>query len=160
MTSGPSSRMRWSITGTTARLVHACIAVALSVSSGSNLRRSTSVEDSARPSVKCAKPHEWNIGAAIIVLPRARSGIFENSAAAGSSDSGCLRDALFGVPVVPLVRMRTRPFSDGGVRSDASPEAMRSSSSGTSGFSSPSNQPMNVRRPSAASAHSSANSSS
>ena len=43
------------------------------------------------PSVKCAKPQEWNIGAAIIVVSRARSGIFENSAAAGSSDSGCLR---------------------------------------------------------------------
>ena len=73
------------------------------------------------PSVKCAKPHEWNIGAAIIVRSRARSGIFENSAAAGSSDSGCLRCAPFGVPVVPLVRMTTRPFSAGGTTSAGSP---------------------------------------
>ena len=44
------------------------------------------------PSVKCAKPHEWNIGAAIIVvLARRAAGSVENSAAAGSSDSGCLR---------------------------------------------------------------------
>ena len=63
---------------------------------GVDLRRSTSVEPSAMPSVKCAKPHEWNIGAAICVFSRARSGIFENSAAAGSSDSGCLRLAPFG----------------------------------------------------------------
>src|SRR3712207_8472382 len=45
---------------------------------------------------------------------RARSGILENSTAAGSSDSGCLREAPLGVPVVPDVRMTTRPFSAGG----------------------------------------------
>ena len=72
----------------------------------------------AAPSVKCAKPQEWNIGAAIIVVSRARSGIFENSAAAGSSESGCLRAAPFGVPVVPEVRITTRPGSAGGCRSD------------------------------------------
>ena len=46
--------------------------------------------------MKCANPQEWNIGAAIIVVSRALSGIFENSAAAGSSESGCLRAAPFG----------------------------------------------------------------
>ncbi len=66
------------------------------------------------PSVKCAKPQEWNIGAAIIVVSRARNGIFENRAAAGSRLSGWLRLAPFGVPVVPLVRMTTRPLSTGG----------------------------------------------
>ena len=67
--------MRWSITGTTTSAVQPCCAIALSVSSGSNLRRMTSVELSAMPSVKCAKPQEWNIGAASIVCSRARSGI-------------------------------------------------------------------------------------
>ena len=86
------------------------------------------------PSVKCAKPHEWNIGAAIIVGSPARSGIFENSAAAGSSDSGCLRCAPLGVPVVPLVRITTRPFSAGGTTSSGSPASIRSSSSGSLGF--------------------------
>ena len=33
------------------------------------------------PSVKCAKPQEWNSGAAIIVLSRALSGIIASSAA-------------------------------------------------------------------------------
>ncbi len=69
---------------------------------------------SGSASVKCAKPHEWNIGAAIIVVSRACSGIFENSAAAGSSESGWLRAAPLGVPVVPEVRITTRPFSAGG----------------------------------------------
>ena len=59
--------------------------------------------------MKCAKPHEWNSGAATIVVSRACSGIFDSSAAAGSSESGWLRDAPFGVPVVPEVRITTRP---------------------------------------------------
>ena len=66
------------------------------------------------PSVKCTKPHEWNIGAAIIVFSRAFSGIMASSAAAGSSDLGCERDAPFGVPVVPEVRMIALPRSLGG----------------------------------------------
>ncbi len=59
-------------------------------------------------------PHEWNIGAAIIVVSRALSGIASNSEATGVSESGCLRWAPFGVPVVPLVRMMTRLGSSGG----------------------------------------------
>ncbi len=89
------------------------------------------------PSVKCTKPHEWNIGAAIIVGSPARSGIFENSAAAGSSDSGCLRWAPLGEPVVPLVRMTTRPLLSGGTTSLGSPASIRSSSSGSLGASPP-----------------------
>ena len=73
-------------------------------------------------------PHEWNMGAAIIVGSSALSGIFENSEAIGSIESGCLRCAPFGVPVVPEVRMTMRPFSSGGSRPDGSPEATRSSS--------------------------------
>ena len=132
--SAGSSMMRLSITGTTTSAVHSCWAVALSVSSGSNLRRRTSVEPRPMPSVKCTKPQEWNIGAAIIVGSPARSGILENRAAAGSSDSGCLRCAPFGVPVVPLVRITTRPLFSGGTTSSGSPAAMRSSSSGSFGF--------------------------
>ena len=90
--------MRWSITGTSASAEARCSATARSVSSGSKRRRRISVEASGSASVKCAKPQEWNIGAAITVVSRARSGIFENSAAAGSSESGCLRGAPFGVP--------------------------------------------------------------
>src|ERR671931_252766 len=45
--SSGSSRMRWSITGTTMSAVHSCCAVALRQSSGSNLRRRTSVEQRA-----------------------------------------------------------------------------------------------------------------
>ncbi len=41
--------MRWSITGTTTSAVQPCCAIALSVSSGSNLRRMTSVVLSAMP---------------------------------------------------------------------------------------------------------------
>ena len=85
------------------------------------------------PSVKCTKPHEWNIGAAIIVGSPARSGIFEKSAAAGSSDSGCLRWAPLGEPVVPLVRITTRPLLSGGTTSSGSPASIRSSSSGSLG---------------------------
>ena len=106
--------MRCSITGTTARAVHSNCATALRQSSGSNLRRRTTVDDRARPSVQCRKPHEWNSGAATCVVSRVRSGILSKRIAAGSSESGSLRDAPFGAPVVPDVRMTVRPFSPGG----------------------------------------------
>ena len=120
--------MRWSITGTTISAVHSCCAVSESVPSGSNLRLSTTVDSRPIASVKCAKPQEWNIGAAIIVRSRARSGIRSSSAATGSSDCGCLRLAPFGVPVVPEVRISALPCSGGGDRSDVSPRAISSSS--------------------------------
>ena len=99
-----------------------------SVASGSNLRLSTIVVHRPIASVKCAKPQEWNIGAAIIVRSRDFSGICSSSAATGSSDWGCLRLAPFGVPVVPEVRMSALPWSGGGARSDVSPRATSSSS--------------------------------
>ena len=108
-----------------------CCETARSVSSGSNLRRSTSVEESGRASVKWAKPQEWNIGAAIIVVSRALSGIFENSAAAGSSVSGCARAAPFGCPVVPEVRITTRPVCVGARTSESALRAISSSSTGS-----------------------------
>ena len=120
--------MRWSITGTTTSAVHSCCAVSESTPSGSNLRASTSVEDRLMPSVKCAKPQEWNSGAAIIVCSRAFSGIRDSSAAAGSSDRGCEREAPFGVPVVPEVRITALPRSLGGFEVGAVAAAIRSSS--------------------------------
>ena len=101
--------MRWSITGTTTSAVQPCWAVSDSVASSSNLRLSTIVDERPMPSVKCAKPQAWNSGAAIIVFSRAFSGIRESSAATGSSDFGWLREAPFGVPVVPEVRMIALP---------------------------------------------------
>ena len=103
------------------------------MSSGSNLRRSTTVEASGSARVKCAKPHEWNMGAAIMVVSRARRGILEKSAATGSIESGCLRAAPLGVPVVPDVRMTTLPRSAGAFRSESSPCRISSSSKGSGG---------------------------
>ncbi len=104
------------------------------MSSGSKRRRSISVDASGSARLKCAKPHEWNIGAAIIVVCRARSGIFENSAATGSSVSGWLRAAPFGVPVVPDVSITTRPLSVGGSSSEVSPRSISCSMTGSSGL--------------------------
>ena len=133
-TSSGSSRIRCIITGTTISAVHSCWAVSSSVFSGSNLRLSTSVDDRLIPSVKCTKPQEWNIGAAIIVFSRALSGIMASSAAAGSRLRGCERDAPFGVPVVPDVRMIALPRAGGGSTGDVSPPAIRSSIRGSSGL--------------------------
>ena len=80
------------------------------------------------PMVKCAKPHAWNSGAAIIVTSLACSGIFDSSAAAGSSDVGDWREAPLGVPVVPEVRITVLLGSEGGTGSDGSPRAIRCSS--------------------------------
>src|SRR3954465_4895051 len=48
------------------------------------------------------------------VFSRALSGMRDSSATAGPIVSGCLRDAPFGVPLVPEVRITTRPVSTGG----------------------------------------------
>ncbi len=106
--------------GTTTSPEHSCCAVSESVPSGSNLRLSTTVVQSPMASVKWAKPQAWKSGAAIIVRPRAFSGIRSSSAATGSSDWGCLRLAPFGVPVVPEVRISALPCSGGGERSEVS----------------------------------------
>ncbi len=72
------------------------------------------------------------MGAAITVVSRARSGIFESIAASGSIESGCLRLAPLGVPVVPEVRITTRPCSAGGSNGEGSPRWIRSSIRGSS----------------------------
>jgi hypothetical protein len=65
-----------------------CSAMASSTLSGSKRGSRTSVVDSVSPRLKCARPQEWNMGAAMSVRSRARSGIMSRSAAAGSSDDG------------------------------------------------------------------------
>ena len=117
------------------------------------------VDESDRPSVKCAKPQEWKSGATMNVRSRAFSGIFESSATSGPIVSGCLREAPFGVPVVPLVRMIARPDSSGGTGSAGSPCSISSSSVGSS-VSSESCQAMKRLRRLPASERSSVNSSS
>ena len=79
------------------------------------------------PRLQCAKPQEWNSGAAIIVVSRAFSGIRSSSAAIGSIDFGCARLAPFGVPVVPEVRIVALPGSFGGLRFWMLPLVTRSS---------------------------------
>ena len=60
--------MRCIITGTTARTLARCSAVARSVSSGSNFGLKTIVAAVGRLSMKCRNPQEWNRGAAIIAV--------------------------------------------------------------------------------------------
>ena len=81
--------------------------------------------------MKCAKPHEWNSGATMNVFSRAFSGMRDSSATAGPIVSGCLRDAPFGVPVVPDVRMIARPDSAGGTGGSGSPFSISDSSVGS-----------------------------
>ena len=152
--------MRWSITGTTTSAAHSCRAVSDRMPSGSNVRRSTTVEERLIPSVKCAKPQVWNSGAAIIVFSRERSGMRESSVAAGSSERGWDRLAPLGVPVVPEVSRIALPLRAGGERSERSPSRMMSSSV-RCGRSPPGSCHATIRtRPSAASAMMSSNSSS
>ena len=81
--------------------------------------------------MKWAKPQEWKSGAAMCEIWRVLSGIFESSDTAGSSDCGLPRDAPLGVPVVPLVRMTTRPSRAGGTTSSGSPARISSSRVGS-----------------------------
>ena len=66
--------------------------------------------------MKCAKPQEWNSGAAIIVFSRALSGITDEQRRDRVEFFGCEREAPFGVPVVPEVRIVARPGASGGRR--------------------------------------------
>ena len=76
------------------------------------------------PAVGLGWAEPRNSGATMIVFSRAFSGIFESSETIGPMDSGCFREAPFGVPVVPLVRMIARPGSDGGTGSAGSPRSI------------------------------------
>src|SRR5436305_8604774 len=108
--------MRWIITGTAASTSARLCSIAFSVSSGSNLRRSTIVEAVGRLITKWKKPQEWKSGAAIIIVIRLWKGILSIRAAIGIRPSGLLGWGPFGVPVVPEVRMTNFGFSAGGFR--------------------------------------------
>ena len=135
-------------------------AVSDSVASGSNLRLSTIVVVRPIASVKCAKPQEWNSGAAIIVRSPALSGICSSSAATGSSDCGWRRLAPFGLPVVPEVRISALPCSAGGSRSDGVAAGDQVVDRAVGPVASGSCQAMKRLRPAVAPSISSANSSS
>ena len=109
MRSGPSVSSRLRRTGTTASAVQRCSARATRVLSGSKRRRTTSVEPMATARVDMPSPQAWKSGGATIVTSRPRKGIRDRIAAAGRERTGASRLAPFGVPVVPLVRMTTRP---------------------------------------------------
>ena len=80
---------------------------ARSVPSGSKLRVQHERRGRAAIAERAVReaPGSGTAGAAIIVVSRALSGIFDSSAAAGPSDPGLARSAPFGVPVVPEVRI-------------------------------------------------------
>ena len=122
-----SSRMRWIMIGTTTSAVASFSSIAASVASGSNLRRSTKVEDRISPRLNWRKPQAWNSGAANTVGSRARSGMRESSATIGSMASGWPRLAPFGVPVLPEVSSVILPGFAGAGRSDSSPRSISSS---------------------------------
>ena len=59
---------------------------------------------------KWAKPHEWNMGAAMTVVSAIRMGIRPSSASPDEIASPCRsRWAPLGVPVVPEVRIVAAP---------------------------------------------------
>ena len=108
--------MRWSITGITTIDWHRSACVVRSASTGSKVRRSTTVEPSSIASARCAKPQVWNSGAAMWVRHPARSGIRDSSDTAASMPAS-LRGAPLGAPVVPEVRITIRAWRAGGCRS-------------------------------------------
>ena len=63
---------------------------------------------------------------------RASSGILSSRATAGSSESGLPREAPFGVPVVPEVRITARPSRSDGTTGEGSPASISSSRFGSS----------------------------
>ena len=116
--SSPSSRMRWSITGTTISASARLRSRLSNVCSGSKRRRTTRVEPSASPSARWAKPRAWNIGTHSSVVSRERNGTLPSTPPMIDSDFGSLRGAPLGVPVVPLVRITIlgpRPGLGGGL---------------------------------------------
>ena len=127
--------------------------------SGSNLRRSTIVEAVSIARPKCAKPHWWNSGGATSTFSRPRSGIDDRIATAAPIP-GEPREAPFGVPVVPEVRIVWRPSRSGGTGVAGSPPSISSSSVGSETSSSSSRQATKPLRRYSASSSSSANSAS
>ena len=114
--SSGSDSIRCSITGITTRESHRSSWVVRRHSSGSNFRRSTTVDPSSMASARWAKPQVWNSGAAMWQRQPWRSGIRDSSETAASIPAS-LRGAPLGVPVVPEVRMTILECRSGGFRS-------------------------------------------
>ena len=130
--SSGSSRMRCIITGTTtsdSALVARDLGQAL-----------LGVELAPQHVGRAEQQPEREVGEAPGVEQRRRDvgglagvqGIFESSDTAGSSESGLPRPAPLGVPVVPEVRIVTRPSRSGGTGLDESPSSISSSRLGSS----------------------------
>ena len=92
-TSSGRSRIRWSITGTIGHDGALVLRDRRRASPrGRTCAGARTSSASASPSVKCAKPHEWNSGAAMIVRsPALQRDPREERDRAGSRPSGCLR---------------------------------------------------------------------
>ena len=93
------------MTGTITIALARCCSRLSSVCSGSNRRRTTSVDPSPTPTIACVNPSAWNIGTHSSVTSRARNGTLLRSPPNRASERGSERGAPFGVPVVPLVRI-------------------------------------------------------
>src|SRR5947209_5667154 len=133
ISSSPTSTMRDSITGTTTIAVALCSSRLSSVVSGSNRRRTTSVEPSPTPTIACMNPRAWNIGTHSSVTSRARNGTLLSRPPISDNERGSERGAPFGVPVVPLVRIVIFGHSAGLGGSVVSPPSISASSVSSQG---------------------------
>jgi hypothetical protein len=149
------------MTGTATSVRQRCRSTSASVFSGSKRRARTNVDDRATPKLRWPNPHEWNSGAAISARSRTRSGIAPRSAAMDFvGELGTGRDAPFGAPVVPEVRITAVPGCAGGRCGEGSPSRIRSSSDGSPVAPPSSRQATNAARAGPASPSTAPNSSS
>ncbi len=111
--SAPRSTIRESITGTTTIAVARLRSRLSSVTSGSNRRRTTSVDPSPTPTIACMNPSAWYIGTHSSVTSRERNGTLLSRPPISDSECGSARGAPLGVPVVPLVKIVIRGHESG-----------------------------------------------
>ena len=135
ISSSPRSTIRESITGTTTIAVARCSSRLSSVTSGSNRRRTTSVEPRPTPTIACMNPSAWNIGTHSSVTSRARNGTLLSRPPISDSERGSERGAPLGVPVVPLVRIVIRGHASGLGGARRSPPSISASSVSSPGSS-------------------------
>ena len=113
---GSSARIRRSITGTATSTRARSVSTLRSVAAGSKRGATTVVAQRVMPNIRWDMPQAWNSGAATTCVSRGRRGMRSSTAAtAGSAPAEAPRVAPFGRPVVPLVRMITRPWWRTGV---------------------------------------------
>ena len=132
--SAPRSTIRESITGTTTIAVARLRSRLSSVTSGSNRRRTTSVEPSPTPTIACMNPSAWNIGTHSSVTSRERNGTLLSRPPISDSECGSARGAPLGVPVVPLVRIVIRGHESGLGGAAVSPASISASSVSSPGL--------------------------